>query len=414
MIGVTECGATASISVPRAVSTELYWVMPTAQAFIDTVATACSLGRTVKIALPVIEIVGLHRAVEGALERVHLTAPARRWLKIEDGMDVATEVGAALGKAHVAPEELAVLTHGDVRVIILEAIGPVASRACEIYVERTTAALPPNEGSGMEVKTIALIEEGQDIRDVLPKRSGYEIRFSGALSQEEMSAYLAVRMANRPGPHTTGLLRRLVTEFAGFDAHLAEELISFSDMDLLSLPDSLHGLAAQAEERWRSGQWAALCYAEVAGKPIQHTLHEIHLSRHAGPERRSAQEALKRKYWRACVRSLLPYLEEHRALVIAPLRTALEAHAKRTGGKLVRTTFSGRRVETTSLDDVEYNQIPGLIFYEQFVAPPEAKARLAVRVCYAAKAVRDEIAHMRAPKPESIMELTSQLEAFLA
>ena len=394
----------------QAVSTELYWVMPTARGFLDALGAKCAMSRNVKIRLPFYPIVGLHRAMEAALERAHLPTPARRWLKIEDGMQVGTQVGAALGEGHMSPEELVLCEPPEARAIILEALGPQASVACSDYLQRFANAQTPSQRPGAHLKLIALVPE--TIEGSSSNASDNEIRYSGALSHGEMSAYLAIRMADRSGPHTTGLLRQLVTEFSGFDASFAEVLMGFSDMELLAMPESLPSLVSDAEGRWRSGQWAALCYAELAGSQVRHTLYEIHLSRHPGPDQRSAQESLRRKYWRACVRSILPYLEEHRSAVMAPLRSALESHTKHSGGKLVRPTISGRRSETTSLDDVEYNQIPGLIHHEQFVIPSEPKARLAVKVCFAAKTVRDETAHMRAPRPESIMELASAMEAF--
>jgi hypothetical protein len=399
--------------VSRTVSTDLYWILPTPRAFIEVVAGTLASERALLIRLPAIAIPGLHRAIENALELVHLGETHRRWLKIEDGMSVATQIGAALELRPVSAEELAVTERAPARAIILEAMGGNAVSSCAEYLSGFTAALPASEPHGRP-RLLALIPEALEAPVTAFAHPNREIRFSGALSKEEMAAYVAVRMTERAGPAKTGLLRNLVTEFAGFDAQLAEELIACSDEALLALPQSLERFAGQADSRWRSGRWAALCYADFAGNRIRHTLHEVQLSRHEGPEQREADEALKRKYWRACVRSLLPYLEEHRASVMAPFRKALEAHARKTGGKLVRPTLTGKRVQTTSIDDVEYNQIPGLIHYEQFKVPADPKASQAVEVCYAAKTVRDELAHMRAPKPEAILKMTNWMERFLS
>jgi hypothetical protein len=297
------------------------------------------------------------------------------------------------------------------RAIILEAMSGDAARHCADYLSRFI--LPAGEPHSRP-RLLALIPEVLEAPPPACVPGIREILFSGALSKEEMTAYVGVRMTERVGPEKTGLLRNLVTEFAGFDAQLAEELIGLSDEALFALPQSLESLSAQADSRWRSGRWSALCYADFAGKRIRHTLREVQLSRHAGPEQREAEAALKRKYWRACVRSLLPYLEEHRAAVMAPLRRALEAHASKTGGKLVRPTLTGKRLETASVDDVEYNQITGLIYHEQFKVPADPKAKQAVEVCYAAKAVRDELAHMRAPKPEAILKMITCMDRLLS
>jgi hypothetical protein len=66
------------------------------------------------------------------------------------------------------------------------------------------------------------------------------------------------------------------------------------------------------------------------------------------------------------------------------------------GSKNVRTTDSGFRLET-SLDDLEYNQIPGLVRHERFDVSGNVRMSRAVDVCFAAKKVRDDIAHMRPP-----------------
>lgn len=73
-----------------------------------------------------------------------------------------------------------------------------------------------------------------------------------------------------------------------------------------------------------------------------------------------------------------------------------------------------RGAHTTSIDDTKYNQIPGLIYYEGFSVPADPKAKQAVEVCFAAKTVRDDLAHMRAPRPEAIVKLTSLMEKLLA
>jgi hypothetical protein len=141
-------------------------------------------------------------------------------------------------------------------------------------------------------------------------------------------------------------------------------------------------------------------------------LYELYLSRHEGPDQRDATDWLKRRYWRACLRTLLPWLEERRSRVIGILRPALESHLKSSGGKAVRTTDSGFRLET-SLDDLEYNQIPGLVRHERFDVSGNVRMSRAVDVCFAAKKVRDDIAHMRPPQPGDILALTSKMEEVL-
>jgi hypothetical protein len=60
---------------------------------------------------------------------------------------------------------------------------------------------------------------------------------------------------------------------------------------------------------------------------------KMYLAAHVGPEQQDAKEWLKRRHWRACLRSLLPWLEKRRARVIETLRRALEQHLAPTGGQ---------------------------------------------------------------------------------
>ncbi len=116
-----------------------------------------------------------------------------------------------------------------------------------------------------QASLLTVLPEPLDATKAPVARSPQEIVFSGALTSQEMLAYVAVRMAERSGPGNTELFRALVTEFAGFDAQLAEELIAFPDEALLELPGSLVSLSASGDALWRTGRWSAGCHAEVGG-----------------------------------------------------------------------------------------------------------------------------------------------------
>lgn len=393
------------------VSTELYWIMPGPRELIDAVASLIVAHRWVSLRVPAIPIAGLHTAIELALQRAHLDNEPTRWLKLGDGMSIPTEIGAALGGSPAYPEQLAT-TRSEIRTIVLDARSDSAVRDCEQFLLRFSEAIAHSNLDRNQLCILALLPEPLHSPAAPTARASNEIIFSGALNPQEMAAYVAVRMTDRSGPGGTGMLRMLVSEFAGFDARLAEELIALPDDALLALPHSLEALAARADARWRSGRWSAGCHAEIAGKRIRHALHELHISRHAGPEQRDATEWLKRRYWRACVRTILPWLEERRSRVIGVLRGALEQHLKSSGGKAIRSTLGGQRIET-DIDDIEYNQIPGLIRYEAFKVLGDPRMKLAVDVCYAAKRVRDDIAHMRAPQPGDVLDVTAKMDRLL-
>jgi hypothetical protein len=364
----------------------------------------------VTLRVPAIPIAGLATAIEAVFNRINIDNHNVRWLKLAEGMSLPTEIGTALERGSLPAEAFAV-ARSPVRAIVLEPQSIATVVACEDYIAAAMNMLASGPRESDQPGILALLPEALDSPHTPTARGPQEIVFAGALSPQEMAAYVAVRMTERSGPAGTGLLRMLVTEFAGFDAKLAEELIAFSDENILALPRSLESLAARSDQRWRSGKWGAGCYAEIAGTHVRHALHEVYLSQHSGPEQQDATDWLRRRYWRACVRTLLPWLEERRAAVIGALRVPLEQHVKATGGKLVRSTPSGYRIET-AIDDVEYNQIPGLINNERFIVPKDPKMVLAVNVCYAAKRVRDDIAHMRAPAAKDILAVVENMERF--
>lgn len=394
------------------ISTDIYWILPGPRGLIDVVTSALASHSIVTLRVPAIPIAGLATALETALHRVYLDNADVRWLKLSDGMSLPTEIGSALGGRPVPPEQLGTMK-SPIRTIVLEAQTNGAILECEQYLTALAVSIADTRRDSERPRVLALLPEPLDAVNAPISRGPEEIIFSGALNPPEMAAYVAVRMIERSGPGGTGLLRMLVAEFAGFDAKLAEELIALSDDTLLSLPRCLESIAARSDQRWRSGRWAAGCYADIGGQRVRHALHEVHLALHAGPDQRDASEWLSRRYWRACVRTLLPWLEERRSSVIGALRSALEQHLKSTGYKVVRSTPNGRRIET-AIDDLEYNQIPGLIYNDQFRVPNNPKMRRAVDVCYTAKSVRDEIAHMRAPSARGILDVTEKMELFFS
>jgi hypothetical protein len=394
------------------VATDLYWIMPGPRRFIDSVTSAISVHHLVRVRVPAVPIAGLHTALDSALQRAHFDNEHTRWLKIHEGMDVSTEIGSALGSGVVFPEQLAHVS-SPIKTIVLDACSENAVEICEKYLTRAEDVASKDEKGREQISVLALLPVSRRSADNPEVMRPEELVFAGALTVQELMAYVAVRMIDRGGPSDTGLLRMLVTEFAGFDVRLAEVLISLQDDALLALPRSLEPLCARSEPRWQSGRWSAGCYAHINGSRTRHALHELYLSRHEGPDQRDATDWLKRRYWRACVRTLLPWLEERRSRVIDVLRPALVTHLKASGGKAVRTTDSGFRLET-SLEDLEYNQIPGLVRHERFDVSGNFLMRRAVDVCFAAKKVRDDIAHMRPPQAGDILALTSKMEDVLS
>jgi len=53
-------------------------------------------------------------------------------------------------------------------------------------------------------------------------------------------------------------------------------------------------------------------------------------------------------------------------------------------------------------------------FVAAAAVPGEPRAQQAVEVCYVAKVIRDDLAHMRAPRLETTLKLIFLMEEFLA
>jgi hypothetical protein len=400
----------SAIPARRSVATDAYWLMPGPRAFLDALASAVVDHRWVAVHTPSYPIHGLSSSIAGAIRRAHLDNEQSSWIRPSDRHDIAAIIGTLFRVSSMPSIQLAQIKDA-CRTVILEPETPGAIAACRRYLEgfKGAAAHVPRERG--QVSLVVILPPGVDSRKGAPTRAPQDLVFSGALSKQEMQAYVAVRMTERPGPADTELFRMLVTEFAGFDPQLAEELIALTDEQLLGLPDSLSSLGARHEVRWRTGKWVDGCFAHIDGAKRWHVLHELYLSETSGPQKSDATEWLRRRYWRACVRSLLPWLEEHRPRVIGILREPLERHLKSSGGRAVRTTESGHRIET-SLEDLEYNRICAMVRHDG-LRVGVGSASLAVEACFSAKKVRDHMAHLRPPSAREIQDMINSMQRAL-
>jgi hypothetical protein len=218
------------------------------------------------------------------------------------------------------------------------------------------------------------------------------VAFDGVLSSDEMHAYVALRMLGQRGPGTTSLTRHLVTEFAGGDPMLAEELMCLSIQEVLRLPASIDRLT----------QSYSMQQPAASG-----TLADWHRCRAHGEDAVIAAKRLDSKYWRACVRSLLPWLEERRSLLIEKLRPALEDYLYPTKGIWRKQMPWGGKVIDIQIQDLEFNDIVAMANYDADpFSPSDPVEQALVRTCRHAKRVRDALAHLRPP-------LVSEVEAMV-
>jgi hypothetical protein len=220
-------------------------------------------------------------------------------------------------------------------------------------------------------------------------------------------------MLGRRGPGSTQLVRALVYEYSGFDAELAERLISFDDGDILRLPHSLGAVLDVEPLRWRSRSWVDGTCTSLDRQEARHPLYEWHLALHTGPEKEEALRAAYKRYWRACVQALTPWLEERRLQVLGILGKPLDALLARTGGKVQKPLSSGNVIEIER-EELEYNSIVGLAYQGSLAVPADSTSQQALAVCKLAKKVRDDLAHLRPPSPQNITALVSNMDSLLS
>jgi hypothetical protein len=336
----------------------------------------------------------LRRALEAADARLVV-------IEVGAGTDVAMEVGAQLNKASVTGRELASAKEPGGLFVLLKPTEERAAGNCGQYFESFVEALEVANGN------VALLVQVHNEAKEWKERAGMRVvEFDFALPYDEMTAYVGLRMLGRHGPGSTSLLRALVTEYAGFDVVMAERLMSLTASDLLRLPQSLDAILADDPLRWRTPSWLEGSWSNNE----RHPLTEWYLAIHDGPQQKQAKQDSHRRYWRACIKALTPWLEERRDPVMKVLGRVIDHVYASAGGVVTRPIGRGRTVEVKR-DELEYNNIVG--FANDNLLPPLQREdeRRAVDVCYRAKAVRDDLAHLRAPSVAEVDNLVAAMDA---
>jgi hypothetical protein len=224
---------------------------------------------------------------------------------------------------------------------------------------------------------------------------GTTVAFNGALSPDEMYAYVALRMVGQNSPGSTSLTRHLITEFAGSDPILAEILMTLTPGELIRLPASL----AQV-----------LPYLPIDSS----ALLDWQLSRTQGASGVAAAKRLDRLYWRACVRSLLPWLEERRFILVDKLRPTLEQYLHSTKGVWKKEIPWQKTTIDIPIDDLEFNDVVAMSHRRSNpLTPTDQRAKHIISACRHAKRVRDALAHMRPPTANEIEDAVRTVEEVL-
>jgi hypothetical protein len=243
----------------------------------------------------------------------------------------------------------------------------------------------------------------EEIREDGPAGAAQVLNFDGGLNYEEMSAYVAIQMLGRKGPGSTTLLRSVVREFAGFDASFAQRLAGLEEAQLLGIREHLHTMMSESSARWRSGSWLSGCRSLCHDD--NHALYDQYLADHGqAGEQEKARQRIERRYWRACLRALVPWLEERRLQVVSTFFPQLQADR-------VEVRRGARDVEVER-ETLEYNDIVGLKTKRGVISPSTNEEHTAYAICSVAKHVRNELAHMRSPDAPRITELIHRMDEF--
>jgi len=386
------------------INSGLYWSMPGPMEFIGRITDASRNARAIVLSFTDHPPSGVWRAIKRGLHNANINEPIE--LDISEGTNISVEIGMHFSSGLMPGELLAHHIHGYQHAVILKANCKRAQMNCEKYAEDFVTAIDHSQG---DVRLILGVHDG-DYRKDGANATLHVIAFDGALMPAEIDAYVTQRMVTRSGPGSTCLARHLVTEYAGFDPALAEQLISFDTSRILALPESLTPLLGANLLRWSSDSWLAGTRTESLAEA--HPLHEWYRATHACSDQAAFKRASDARYWRACLKAIIPWLEERRSKVLtlldAPLRRVEKAHGDT--GKISKKT--GDRWTDVPREELEYNDLTYFARSTEFSGLSTLEAA-AVSVCRKAKAVRDDLAHLRRPPASSIESLIADMDRLL-
>lgn len=396
------------------VAADLYWRLPGPKHFIARVAEHVSVARILWINLPLESLPGTWDGVRQGIRDAHLPEPIV--LTIRDGTDVAGDVGVHFGVRRITAEQLVSHQAPQPMVVILRSSGNDGRSNCDAYVGEFMNAV---EGSSGNVR---LVVEGHE-PDVTEDSCGTSVRavvFDGGLSVDEMEAYVSLRMLDRGGPGTTRLTRHIISEFAGFDVEVAEQIMRLDESQIVNIIDNLSLLMGETPARWKHDSWLWRTRS-IALPSMTHALNDKYLAEHGAVEtRQAAIGRLRKRYWRASVKAMTHWLEERREAVIGAFDARLRMIADANGGQLTKPVGMDKygQPRTIPIDraEVEYNNIVGMYYTHQnklWWTPMTIVESNVVNVCQKVKPVRDDLAHLRMPDPAQISDLVTAMDRLL-
>lgn len=328
------------------------------------------------------------------------------FIDIGNGTNISNTLAPHFGDVVTHAVDLAKAKSSHEHAVVLRANSEKSQKHCEKYMLEFIEALPQHDGN---IRLILSFEDAT-INATAFKDDFAVIVYDGMLRPEEMQAYVSYRMLGRQDFKSTQLVRHLVTEFSSFDVGLAEDLIRMSNEEILGLPETLTHLLAANEEKWSTPSWirgsaSLTCPGET------HTLHEWYQAIHTSSNSYKGRDAVNRRYWRACIKAISPWIEERRHLIVNELNPVL-LQLEPSGIFRIPIGNNGE-ADSVKIKDLEYNNL----LYQRKVAR-DRNIRLTERqgeafeICSKVRAVRNEIAHSRIPSLPSIRDLVLSMENF--
>jgi hypothetical protein len=380
----------------------LYWQLPGPRAFVQKIASTINSARVLVVNLPHSMVPGTRDGFLRGLHDAHIREPIS--ITVRRGTDIASDVGMHFDKHRLTGSILAGVRASSETAVVLQAEDSTAQSLCEQYTMEFMTAVPHSHGS---VRLVTTIHD--------PSLQGHShignvqlITFDGGLTPDEMDAYVGLRMISRPGPGSTRLVRTIVSEFAGFDVRFAERLIHLDDSQILGIREQLHQLLGEDPYRWYPLEWLKGSASVVSSVP--HVLHDFYLSQHgAVPQKEEAAERISRRYWRACLKAVTPWLEERRNDVLRHFHAQLVEIASKDPSHQIPVPIGNNKFRHVDPEEVEFNNIVGLHYAKKLHAT-SAQEQQALRICRSTKYVRDDIAHMRAPQTADLINLITEMD----
>jgi hypothetical protein len=389
------------------IDSNLYWRLPGPRSFITRISEKVLNTRLLWVNLPIHSIPGTWDGVEEGVRHAHIDNVIK--LRISGGTDISGEVGVHFDKLSLTAAELILHTADRRSAVILLPQDNDGKANCSKYAEEFMQSIDKGVGN------VLLIIGGNE-ESIIADTSNMGIQviaFDGGLSQDEMDAYVAIRMLDRPGPGSTRLTRAIVSEFAGFDVELAEQIMQLNESQIVNIMSNLGILMGDSPFRWRYDSW--LWLTRSSSTPgMTHSLHDKYLSEHGAVSGRSqALDRIKQRYWRACVKTISPWLEERRKAVIGIFGTQIKAEAAHNNGMIPKfigkDRFGNDKFVQLDPEELEYNNIVGMIRHGKLSATT-VEEKCAESVCRLTKGVRDEIAHLRAPSAGEVSDLIWEMD----